>query len=60
MLQLSPEKEIVLEYRDDYGRLLDRKGAWKEIGRKFHGHKVNKGKMAKILEKHLLPKMVLH
>mmetsp|Transcript_8388 Transcript_8388/g.31581 ORF Transcript_8388/g.31581 Transcript_8388/m.31581 type:complete len:631 (-) Transcript_8388:49-1941(-) len=41
--------EVVLEYRDEHGRLLTRKEAFRQLSYKFHGHGPGKKKLNKRL-----------
>ena len=37
-------REITLEYRDEHGRLLTEKAAWRDLCKQFHGHGSGKRK----------------
>ena len=44
------DREIKLEYRDDHGRLLTRKEAYRQLCYQFHGHGSSKKKEEKRLQ----------
>lgn len=44
------QREVKLEYRDQHGRLLTRKEAFRDLSYQFHGHSSGKRKTAKKME----------
>lgn len=47
----DPAPDIKLEYRDEYGRLLTLKEAYRQLSYRFHGQKPGKKKQDKRLKK---------
>ena len=45
------QKEVVLEYFDDYGNKLTSKEAYKQLSRRFHGKGPGKAKVDKMLKR---------